>query len=510
MTRWFIDRVPESGIPSVSLRRLLPEARFLGREDFQVSGCAADSRRLEPGQVFVALRGSRFDGHVFVEEALRRGAAGVVVDTPCAEAGTLQVVVPDTRVAHARICHALAGEPSRRMEVVGVTGGRGRRGASALLRAIFEADGRRCGSIGETGWSDGVDERPAGAANPTPSALALMLAAAVERKARACVVEASDVAMKRRGLEAVALRALVVPEILPFSPHRRLVEQILEKRRHLSRLARQVTPGGAVVVNADDPHAELLGAVNLDARRVAFGFEKPADVSGRIERLDARGARLIVRGFEREIAVELGLVGRRAAGWALAAAATAWACGVRARSVVEGLESVRTLSGRLEPAVPVEHQDAEVVAFIDDACDADELAEALADVRAAGARRLVCVLGSEGNTGVARRRRLAEAAEEGADVVLLTTDNPRGEDPNVIFDNLLAGMRRPGRARLVPDRKLAIEQAVALARAGDVVVVAGKGRRAVQIYDNHAVNFDDRAAAARAVREAREKSRRAG
>src|SRR3954451_17551944 len=154
MARWFVDRLPQRGIPSVSLRRLLPEARFVGCHDWEVSGCSADSRRLDPGQLFVAVRGARHDGHEFITQALERGAAGVVVERPCPEAGRLQVVVPDSRRALARLCQALAGDPSEHLHLVGVTGDSGKTVTGLLVRSIFEAAGARFGLIGPLGWSD--------------------------------------------------------------------------------------------------------------------------------------------------------------------------------------------------------------------------------------------------------------------------------------------------------------------------------------------------------------------
>src|SRR5205823_1512062 len=165
MARWFVDRLPQRGIPSVSLRRLLPEARFVGCADWEVSGCTDDHRRLDPGQVFVAVRGARpgYDGHAFVREALDRGAAGVVVEQPCAEAGRLQVVVPDALAAHARICQALAGDPSQRILTVGVTGSFGRTLGALMVRSILEAAGRRCGLLGALGFFNGTGARALGA-----------------------------------------------------------------------------------------------------------------------------------------------------------------------------------------------------------------------------------------------------------------------------------------------------------------------------------------------------------
>ncbi len=165
MAQWFVDRLPQTGFPSVSLRRLLPEAQFLGGSDWEVTGCTDDHRRLEPGQVFVATRDIRrgYDGHVFVRDALERGAAGVVVEQPCAEAGRLQAVVPDATAAHARICHALAGEPARQLVAVGVTGNFGKTITAVLVRSILAAAGYPCGLLGSLGYCDGTVTRAAGA-----------------------------------------------------------------------------------------------------------------------------------------------------------------------------------------------------------------------------------------------------------------------------------------------------------------------------------------------------------
>jgi UDP-N-acetylmuramoyl-L-alanyl-D-glutamate--2,6-diaminopimelate ligase len=506
MVRWFVDRLPQRGIPSVSLRRLLPEARFVGCHDWEVSGCTADSRRLDPGQVFVAVRGSRHDGHAFVGQALERGAAGVVVEEPCPEAGRLQVIVPDARIALGRLCHALAGDPARQLVTLGVTGTCGRTATSVLLRSIFEATGARFGLVGSRCWSDGVTTRPVAAGRTLPNAegLAVMLAAMVERGCLGGVVEVSGAALRQQRDEGLTFDAAVVTDVA--SPHGAggKPDAVHEERRLQARLFRKVVPGGAAVVNADDPHAELLGAVNLDARRISFALGRPADVTARIERVDRRGSRFVLRGFDREATVTLRLIGLHQVTSALAAAAVAWAQGLTVDAVVAGLESVHHLPGRLE-AVD-EGQDFQV--WIDQARTGAELAEVLAALRrvggagarAAGAGTIHCVLGAEGLQDPAVRLGLAHAAEEGADRVILTTDNPRSEDPNQILDDLLAGFRRPGRVRIEPDRRRAIAVALADARGGDAVLIAGKGDQTYQILANRVLPFDDRAVAAEALR----------
>ena len=349
MVRWFVDRLPQRGIPSVSLRRLLPEAQFVGCADWEVSGCCDDHRRLDPGQVFVAVRGARpgYDGHAFVREALERGAAGVVVEHPCPDAGRLQVVVPDATAAHARICQALAGDPSHHLLTAGVTGSFGRTITALLVRSIFEAAGQRTGLLGALGFFDGTTTRPArgragralagrpaevgrrprpesgprhGEIGPGPdppgsaprrvragaASLAALMSEMVDRGCKAGVLEASGEALAQRSFEGIAFHAAVATDVggAPGLPRRGHPPTRGGPR---PRLFRQIVPGGMAVVNADDPNAEILGGVNLDARRVAFAMEPASrpglgvDVSARIVRLDGAGTRMVIHGFDREL-----------------------------------------------------------------------------------------------------------------------------------------------------------------------------------------------------------------
>ena len=508
MARWFMDRQAQQGIPSVSLRRLLPDARFVGCEDFEVSGCTADSRRLDPGQVFVALRGERFDGHAFVGRAIERGAAGVVVERPCPEGGRLQIVVPDSHAALARLCQALAGDPSRQLTTLGVTGSSGSTVASLFLRAVFEAAGGRFGLVTRQGWSDGRSSRPVGAAVPGARGLAAMLAEMVDAGCAGAVLEISHEALGRRRAEGVDLDAAVVTDLgaAPALTH----DEMIFRRNVAAGLVRRVVPGGVVAVNADEPRAEVLGAVNLHARRVTFGLAGPdsVDVSARVERLDGGGSKFRLLGFDREAEVTLRLPGEPAVRAALAAAAVAWARGVDVAAVVAGLESVTEVLGRLESVN--EGQPFEV--RVDAARLGPELQGALSALRSItpAPGRVHCVFGAEGNRPNARDERLslARAAEALADRVTLTTDNPRAEDPDRIVDDLLAGLRRPGRVRVEPDRALAIEQALADALPGDSVLIAGKGRQTFQIFADRAEPFDDAETARRWLRARRPGTRR--
>jgi UDP-N-acetylmuramoyl-L-alanyl-D-glutamate--2,6-diaminopimelate ligase len=502
MARWFLDRSPQRGIPSVSLRRLLPEAQFLGCQDWEVSGCSSDTRKIHPGQVFVAVQGVRIDGHSFVGRALEQGAAGVVVERSCPEAGRLQVVVPDSRVAHARISHALAGAPAEKVRAFAVAGRRGKSATALFLRSIFEAHGESVGSIGRSGWSDGASDRPAGPDSPGPEGFAEMMAAMVERGCGSAVLELDEGPLDRREVDGVAFESVVFTALGGSDDPDR--EALLRRRRAFARLAKLVTPGGSVVLDADDPEADPLGAVNLQARRVTFGLDRPAHVSAILDRLDASGARFRLRGFDREANVTLRLAGEEHVRHALAAASLAWSRGIPIRAVVDGLESVTRLPGRLEPVV--EGQDFEV--RVDQARTASELVRALNTLRATVPGRLICVLGAQGGSQRLRRVALGRSAEAAADRVVLTTDNPRLEDPDRILDDLLAGFRRPGKVFVEPDRRAAIAYALADARPGDAVLIAGKGHHAYQILADRVFPFDDADVAAAWLRSNRVATRR--
>jgi len=524
MARWFVDRLPQRGIPSVSLRQLLPEAEFVGFLDWEVSGCTDDHIRLDPGQVFVAIREARpgYDGHAFVREALERGAAGVVVEHHCPEAGRLQVVVPDASAAHARICQALAGDPSHHLVTLGVTGTFGKTITALMARSILEAAGQQFGLVGTLGFCNGSTTHVLGAGfdaldggtgasasgaplawrnhkpcalAPGAAGLAILLAEMLERHCRGGVLEVSSEALLRRRFEGVAFHAAVVTDVAaPLGFPR---EVLVARRRAKTKLFRQVVPGGVAVVNADDPNAEILGGVNLEARRVAFALEPTAtpraviDVSARLERFDGSGTRMVLHGFDREAAVHLPLIGPRVATCALAAAALAWALEIDRAAVIAGLEAVQHVAGH--PETVVEGQDFD--ARIDAARSPATLGKALAALRISAAGRVHCVLSVEGSGERADHRQLAETAEAGADRVILTISNPRTADPNQILDNLLAGFRRPGKVRVEPDCRVAIESALADARTGDVVLIAGKGRRTFQVLADGAIPFDDNAIA---------------
>jgi len=489
MVRWFVDPSAERSTPTVRLRSLFPDATFSDAGDWEVSGCSADPDAVAPGQVFVATPGPEAGGSVAV--ALGRGAVGLIAERPAAPVGIPQAIVRDARAAHARLCHALAGDPTDRLDVIVVAGQAPVASTvPAMLRAIFDRAGRRYGSLTPSTWSDGLATLPAGAGSPGPEATAAALAAMARRGCAGAVVEVGP----GETLDGAGAAGLVAIDVRWASEDDRDV--VNARRRAYARLARRVRPGGFVVVDADCLDSEILGAVNLGADRISIAIDAPADLRAEIRSADADGSRfrIVGDGIDEEVTLLVGGIGaiRRA----LAVAAVALRRGVDAGSIVAGIEES---SIPPEAAIDVrEGQPFDVV--VDPSRTPEDLAKALAGLRPGRAGRVLCVVGAEGRRDRARRRLVAEAAEAGADLVVFTSDNPRDEDPAAILDDLLAGARRPDRARVEPDRRRAIESALEAAAPGDAVLIAGKGRHAFQILADRVVPFDDRAVAARWLR----------
>ena len=512
MARWFLDRTPQPGAPTINLRRLLPDAHFVGAGDSRILAYASDPRRLEAGDWFVAVpteteteteTDSR-DGASLVARAIERGAAGVVVERAVPDPGRLQVVVGDVRSAQARISHALAGDPARCLPVVAVAGASGKAAVGSFLRAIRRAQGEVVGSMSSATWFDGDSIRPLGPKAPDAPRIAAMLAGMVHHGCDCAVLEVDHRAIQARDLDGVPLAVAVVTNLGDDDCR-------ADRRRAYARLIRRVEAGGSVIIDADDPEADVLGAVNLAARRVTFGVDDQGDCPSRttlsavVDRTDAGSCRFLLRGFDREMVVTLRVGGGLATvRQAMAAAAVAWSQGVPADAVVRGLESVARIPGRFEAVRAGQPFEVRV----DQGRTAADLTRALAHLRALAPGRIVCVVGAEGaGVGVpgsylrdAERAGLGRAVEAGADLVVLTTDNPRNEDPNAVVEEIRAGMIHPGRVRVELDRRAAIAFALAHAQPGDGVLIAGKGAHTFQVVGSRVTPFDDAAEADQILR----------
>jgi UDP-N-acetylmuramoyl-L-alanyl-D-glutamate--2,6-diaminopimelate ligase len=447
-----------------------------------VSGVSQDSRQVRTGDLFLAWKGTSSDAHDFVASAVDHGAVATVVERPV-DVDVPQLVVRDGRRAAALAADVVMGSPSDELLTVGVTGTNGKTTTSLLIRHLLNPT-IPTAVIGTLGLIERGVVRPGteGLTTPGPVQVAVWLRELVDGGMGAVVMEASSHALEQRRLDGVRFDIAVFTNLSQdhLDYHGDLGAYFAAK----SHLVELVTPDGTVVVNRDEPAWTGLDVAGRTLR--SFGIDTEADVSASDLELDAAGARftLTVDGVSRP--VESPLIGRYNVENALAAAAVALAAGIGLDAIVERLRTAPQPSGRMEAVVT-----SPFTVLIDFAHTPDALRNALTAVKPLTAGRLIVVFGAGGDRDATKRRPMAEAVRSVADVLVLTSDNPRTEDPERILDDLATGLRGATYER-VADRREAIARALGMARPGDTVVLAGKGHETYQIVGTEKRPFDER------------------
>jgi UDP-N-acetylmuramoyl-L-alanyl-D-glutamate--2,6-diaminopimelate ligase len=471
-------------------------ASLRGDGDVEASGITHRSQTVAPGMVFAALPGAHRHGVEFAAEARERGAVAVLSDRdPGAALAWLASDAP--RRAAALAAWALAGDPQRRLRMIGITGTNGKSTVADLLGRIAAAAGERPGVFGTLAYT--LPQRSEKAVRTTPEAteLAPLLAELVASEGTVAVMEVSShaIALQRvAGLEFdIAVWTNLTRDHLDF--HRDLDDYFAAKARLAGLLRRD--PPGRRVIGADDPFMVRLLATPR-AGDVSFGTGEECLVGARDVVADTAGTRFILRLPGAELPLRLPLVGRHNLRNALAAAAAAYAAGWPADAIVAGLEKAAPLPGRLErvdagTGFPV---------FVDYAHTPDALEQVLMALREAGSFRLVVVFGCGGDRDQGKRPLMGEVVGRLADVPIVTSDNPRSEDPLAIIAAVMDGVRSSGNphALAIPDRREAIAAALSLADERSLVLIAGKGHETEQIFADRAVPFDDREVARESAR----------
>jgi UDP-N-acetylmuramoyl-L-alanyl-D-glutamate--2,6-diaminopimelate ligase len=466
--------------------------------DLPCAGVVHDSRAVSPGSIFVALRGLTADGARFASGAIAAGAAAVVAESgPVGSVAVPWVVVADARLALARLAAGFYGHPSREMQVVGITGTNGKTTVSYLVSAIFEAAGIRCGLMGTVTYRIGSQEIEATRTTPEAPAVQRFLRAMIEAGCGACAMEVSSHAMALRRVDAVQFAAAVFTNLtrdhLDF--HGDMDSYFLAKRRLF-----EVLPEGAPgVINADDPRAAALAA--MTKRPVTYGIAKPADVAPGPLSFTLDGLSFEAKTPSGTVRVRSALVGRPNVYNILAAVATTTAIGVPVAAVEAGIEQLRAVPGRFQV---VSGAGDDVTVIVDYAHTDDALRNLLETAKPMAARRLITVFGAGGDRDRTKRPLMGMVAARLSDIVVITSDNPRTEDPLRIIEEVRRGAdpeARQSGAELVTiaDRREAIFEAVQRAQAGDVILLAGKGHEAYQEVGTERLQFDEIAIAREAL-----------
>ncbi|MFH1681079.1 MAG: UDP-N-acetylmuramoyl-L-alanyl-D-glutamate--2,6-diaminopimelate ligase [Candidatus Eisenbacteria bacterium] len=485
----------------------LPVREVCGDASVAVSDVTADSREAAPGMLFVALRGFHADGHAFLREAAARGAAGAVVERPDPSVSMTQVVVSDARLALGAAAAEVHGHPSRAMDLLGATGTNGKTTVVYMVRSIFETAGRACGVLGTLGYRWGENEIAPSLTTPGPDKLHRILARMRRDGVRAAAMEASSHAVALRRLVALRFRAMALTNVtrdhLDF--HGSVEAYRREKMRLFlpAELAEDRVEVGAAVLNADDETgARLLSESPLP--RIAYGEAEGADLKAVILRSGICGTALrLLRGGE-EAETTLPLPGAFNVQNGLAAVGLALQSGLTLAEAAAGLAACEPPPGRMERV----DRGQPFGVVIDYAHTPDGFRRLLDAIRLLTEERVILVFGCGGERDRGKRPIMGRIASEKADLVLLTDDNPRGEDPETIRREVEGGLREGnGVYERIPDREEAIARAFALARRGDTVVLAGKGHERYQIVGEEKRPWNERRVAEKLLDARREGAR---
>ncbi|CAA9533774.1 MAG: UDP-N-acetylmuramoylalanyl-D-glutamate--2,6-diaminopimelate ligase [uncultured Solirubrobacteraceae bacterium] len=475
----------------MTLRELFGDAAR-DTPEVEVTALAYDNRRVAPGAVFFCVRGFTRDGHDFAADAVQRGAVALVVDHPL-EVDVPQILVEDVRAAMAPAAARLHGDPTATLRTIGVTGTNGKTTTAYLVRALLEAAGEQTGLLGTVTSIVGGVEHPV--ARTTPEAIDLQATFAAMRDGgdSHCVMEVSSHALALGRADAIHWAAAIFTNLtqdhLDFHP---TMEEYFAAK---CRLFVEGRPRVAVV-NVDDPYGarlanEIRGAV---AQLVTVAIDAP-DADLRATEIDSAFTGSTFSAGE--LRLRSPLPGRFNVMNVLGAVAAVRALGVDDATIVAALPEAGRVPGRFEPVD--EGQDFAVL--VDYAHTPDSLENVLAAARPLTAGRLVCVFGCGGDRDRGKRPQMGAISARLADHTIVTSDNPRSEDPAAIVEQILAGIEDRSATEAIVDRHAAIERAVQIAGPGDVVVIAGKGHEQGQEFEGgRKLPFDDVSVAQEALR----------
>ncbi len=471
----------------LSLQQLLPEPQFINCCDIAVLRVSTDSRSVVPGDVFIAVAGSTFDGHSFIDEAIAGGATAIVVQRRIEHATIPQCVVSCAATAHAVISMALAVGQQQLTTVAGVTGTNGKTTTSWMLRSILESAGHRTGLVGTICMNDGLDSSPSSLTTPSAGILADHFRRMKLALTSHCAIEISSHALVQKRCAGIQLSAAAITNVTQDHYDYHGTAEAYQSAK--ADIAGLLYPDAPLLLNADDPGCRrITERFDNEARIVTYGIDNSeAELQSTVLRRTHRSQRVRLNLAQGDAEFRLRLIGQHNVSNCLAAAGLAEQLGISLAHIVDGLEALHAVPGRVERID--EGQAFQVL--VDYAHTPDALAQCLNAVRDFVPGRLICVFGAGGERDRSKRPLMARAATA-ADVVIVTSDNPRSEDPGQIITDITDGFSADAVYASEVDRHEAISVALSQAEPGDMVVVAGRGHEHSQQTAGAVLSFDDR------------------
>lgn len=475
-----------------ALLRALPELKPI-HPDPDILALHYDSRKVQPGSLYACLPGSHTDGHHFVAQALQQGAVAVLCqrDWLCQQQdldpGIAWIGVANTRLALAQLAAAFYGYPSRQLALIGVTGTNGKTTTTHLIHSLFENLGYPIGLIGTLGCFFGHTQIPTGFTTPFAPELQQILAQMQTQGARVVTMECSSHALDQHRLDALEFDCAVFTNLTQdhLDYHGTMEAYAAAKQILFERLLK---PDGVAILNADDP----ISATYAQASRgqvFYYGLSSLADLRASDPVYKLAGVNYTLHWQGKTYPVSLPIPGHYNLLNSLAAIATGLMMGQEIFLLLEALAKVPGIPGRLEVVTPPDYP---FMVAVDYAHTPDSLDNVLSTARQFTRGRLLCVFGCGGDRDRHKRPQMGQIASEKADLIWLTSDNPRSEDPVQILSEISAGIGRTKNVWQEPDRQAAIISALEAAQPGDVLIIAGKGHETYQIFKDHTIHFDDR------------------
>jgi UDP-N-acetylmuramoyl-L-alanyl-D-glutamate--2,6-diaminopimelate ligase len=481
------------------LVQTIPSASVEGPVDRDVLGITYDSRRVTPGMLFVAIPGQHVDGHEFIGKAVDRGAIAVLCErNRLVAARVTQIRVADVREALACAARAYYEHPSSRLKVIGVTGTNGKTTVAFMVKAILESAGTKTGLIGTVRYEIGDRVIPAQRTTPESLEIQQMMALMVKADCQACVMEVSSHALDQKRVHGVEFDVGIFTNLTRdhLDYHGTMENYFAAKQRLFSDLGQEGTRGVAVI-NVDDTYgARLADLVKVEVE-LTYGLQRPAKLRATRIELSADGSRFVVETPDRKFAIRLPLIGRHNIYNALAAIGAGIALQIDVVKVQAALNALPPVPGRLESVSAGQP----FGVFVDYAHTDDALRNVLTTLREISSGRVLVAFGCGGSRDTGKRAKMGRVAAELADFTVITSDNPRKEDPEKIAAQVEEGFLavRSDHYVLELDRSRAIQQLLAQAGEGDAVLIAGKGHETYQEFEDTVVPFDDRVHAQEAL-----------
>ena len=474
----------------MKLEQLLSNIKPLateGKLDVDITGVNIDSRKIQPGHLFVAMRGTQTDGHAFIPKALEMGAAAILCEVMPEERkqGVTYIQVPSTEEAVGPVATMFYGEPSKRLKLVGVTGTNGKTTIATLLYNMFRQFGHRCGLLSTVCNYIEDEAVPASHTTPDPIELNALLARMVEAGCEYAFMECSSHAIHQRRIGGLQFAGGIFTNLTrDHMDYHKTVENYLKAKKMFFD---SLPKSAFVVTNIDDKNGMVM-VQNCKANIKTYSTRTMADFRARLLECHFEGMYLEIDG--REVGVQF--IGKFNVSNLLAVYGTAIMLGKKPEEVLIAMSTLKSVSGRLEPL----HAPEGFTAIVDYAHTPDALANVLSAIHEVlgGKGSVITVCGAGGNRDKVKRPLMAQEAVRQSDKVIITSDNPRNEDPQAIINDMLAGLDRQQMKKVVSivDRREAIRTACMMARKGDVVLVAGKGHEDYQEIQGVKHHFDDK------------------